>query len=100
ANELGSVEPANEESYGIWYAFTEIHLDRAQDLWIAMGSDDKGQVWINDSPVWVSASHHKNWSPDEALRKVHFQEGRNQILYRIENGQHGMAFSLWVHLEE
>jgi hypothetical protein len=99
ANELGRTRPDNEEPYGIWYAYSELHFDQAQDLWIAMGSDDKGQVWVNDTPVWVSANHHKNWSPKEALRKVHFQKGRNRILYRIENGQHGMAFSLWVHLK-
>jgi hypothetical protein len=99
-HELGRVRPANEEPYGIWYAFTELSFDRARDLWISMGSDDKGQIWINDHLVWMSASHHKNWSTNEALRRVHFKKGRNKILYRIENGQHGMGFSLWVHLPE
>jgi hypothetical protein len=99
-HKLGRNSPENEEPYGIWYAYTDLHFDQPRDLWISMGSDDKGQVWINDTLVWVSANHHKNWSPKEALRKVHFQKGRNRILYRIENGQHGMAFSLWVNLQQ
>ena len=96
--ELGRVVPTNDEPYGIWYAFTELQFDRECDLWITMGSDDKGRVWINDNLVWVSESQHKNWKPDEAQRRVHFRKGRNKILYRVENGQHATAFSLWVHL--
>jgi len=99
-HEQGRLVPANDEPYGIWYAFTELHFDRARDLWVTMGSDDKGRLWINDSLVWVSESHHKIWEPDEAQRRVHFRKGRNKILFRIENGQHGMSFSLWVHLPE
>ena len=97
-HELGRLQPTNDEPYGIWYAYTELRFDRARDLWITMGSDDKGRVWINDQLVWVSASHHKVWEPDEAQRRIHFRKGRNKILFRIENGQHGMVFSLWVHL--
>ena len=37
--------------------------------------------------------------PDEAQRRVHFRKGRNKCFFRIENGQHGMVFSLWVHLQ-
>jgi hypothetical protein len=99
-HELGRLQPTNDEPYGIWYAYTELKFDRARDLWITMGSDDKGRVWINDQLVWVSASHHKVWEPDEAQRRVHFRKGRNKILFRIENGQHGMVFSLWVNLRE
>ena len=99
-NRHGEVRPANEEPYGIWYAYTELKLDRAQDLWMAMGSDDKGKIWINDELIWVSRDELKEWRPNEALRRVHLREGRNKILYRIENGHHGIAFSLWVHLEK
>lgn len=95
---LGRLQPTNDEPYGIWYAFAEVKFNRARDLWITMGSDDKGRVWINDQLVWVSESYHKNWGPAEAQRRVHFREGRNKVLFRIENGWHGMAFSLWIHL--
>ncbi len=96
----GLIVPTNSEEYGIWYACTELHFDRPRDLWVAMGSDDKGRLWINDVPVWVSADQHKNWDPGEAYRRVHFQQGRNRILLRCENGWHGMGFSLWVYLPE
>ncbi len=97
-NPRGVVVPTNAEEYGIWYAYTELHFDEATALWVTMGSDDKGRMWINDIPVWVSADHLKGWRPDEAMRRVHFKQGRNRILYRCENGWHGMGFSLWVHL--
>ncbi|MGE9268058.1 MAG: hypothetical protein ACQKBY_08170, partial [Verrucomicrobiales bacterium] len=96
----GFVRPPTDEEYVIWYAFSEIQSAEEREVWLAMGSDDKGQVWLNGVPVWVSAKHHKNWRPDEALRRVTLQKGRNRILYRIENGWHGCAFSLWVNLED
>ncbi len=96
----GQVTPPNAEPYGIWYAYTEVYFDQPRDAWIAMGSDDKGRLWINDLPVWVSIDSHKNWTPGEALRRVHFKQGVNRILFRCENGWRGMAFSLWIRLPD
>ena len=93
-----AVNPADMEEYAIYYAYTELRFDQPRDLWIAVGSDDKSALWINDQPVWISASAHKDWRPDEGLRKVHFNAGVNRILYRIENGHGWCAFSLALHL--
>ena len=35
---------------------------------------------------------------DEGLRKVHFKQGLNRILYRVENGWHSTDFSLVISL--
>lgn len=95
-----AVVPDNAEPYGIWYAWTELFFPEDCDRWIAVGSDDKSKIWINDILVWESVSWHKSWRINEGYRRVHFQRGRNRVLYRVENGHHGMAWSLAVHLGE
>jgi hypothetical protein len=86
--------PHDDEEYAIYYAYTELYFDRPMDLWIAIGSDDKANVWINDLPVWISGDALKGWRVNEGFRKVGFRAGVNRVLYRVENGWHGMAFSL------
>ncbi|MCL1887762.1 MAG: hypothetical protein FWF96_02685, partial [Kiritimatiellaeota bacterium] len=93
------VTPRNTEPYGIWYGYTEIRFDRACDLWVAIGSDDKSKIWVNDFCVWESAPQHKPWRPHEGFRKIHFGAGVNRILYRCENGQHGMGWSFVINLD-
>lgn len=93
------IDPPNAESWAIYYAYTEVRCDRPLDLWMAVGSDDKSHIWINDVLVWVSEPHHKAWKIGEGYRKIHLQQGRNRILYRVENGQFGMGFSLVLHTD-
>lgn len=90
--------PLHDEEYAIYYAYTELWFEEAVDLWITIGSDDKANVWINNLPVWISGDQLKVWRINEGLRKVHFQKGVNKILYRVENGWHGTAFSLGVQI--
>ena len=90
ATKKGSLE------YIIYYACTELRFAEECDLWIAVGSDDFSKVWVNDQLVWASGKQQKDWRVDEGLRKVHFQKGVNRILYRVENGHGGTAFSLVV----
>jgi len=91
------VVPDGVEPYTIWYAYTEVEFDQARDMWVAIGSDDRSDIWLNGNKIWASADAHKPWRPGEGFRKVRFQAGRNTILYRIENGQHGMGFSFVLH---
>ncbi|MAX26057.1 MAG: hypothetical protein CMJ19_16295 [Phycisphaeraceae bacterium] len=94
------VTPIDAEEYGIWYAYTELYFQKDMDLWIAVGSDDKANIWVNGLPVWISGDQLKNWSPNEGYRKVAFKAGRNRILYRVENGWHGIQYSLAVRVAE
>lgn len=88
-----------EESYGIYYAFTEIDVEHPTIAWIAVGSDDNSRLWLNDRLVWKSGYQLKSWRPAEGYRRVVLQSGRNRFLYRVENGWGIGAFSLLVHLE-
>ncbi len=94
------VIPADPEEYAIYYAYTELWFDRPMDLWVAIGSDDRGEIWLNDLPIWISSDQLKGWRINEGFRKVSFQAGRNRILYRVENGWRGVEFSLGLRIAE
>lgn len=101
--ERKSVIPAKDmESRGleyiIYYAYTELYFEAAADLWIAVGSDDYSKLWIEDQLVWASGKQQKSWRVDEGFRRVHFKQGYNRVLYRVENGWHGTDFSLCIFL--
>lgn len=92
------VAPYAWESWKIYYFYTELMFETETEAWIAIGSDDRSDLWINDLPVWHSANRHKGWHPAEGFRKVVFEEGRNKILLRLENGQSSLGFSLFLNL--
>lgn len=94
------VVPANDETYAIYYAYTEIFVDRPMDLWVALGCDDKAHVWLNDLPIYTSGDELKGWKPNEAFRKVSFQPGVNRLLFRVENGWMDTAFSFAIRVAE
>ena len=99
-NHRAIVIPGSVEEYGIWYAYAEVFLDRAADLWVAVGSDDRSDVWLNDMHIWGSSNDLKVWRVNEGFRRVHFQKGRNRILARIENGWNAMAWSVSISLTD
>lgn len=92
------VAPYGWESWKIYYFYTELYFEEETEAWIAVGSDDRSDLWINDLPVWHSANRHKGWYPAEGFRKVVFGKGRNDVLLRLENGQQGLGFSLFLNL--
>ncbi len=92
--------PANDESYAIYYAYTELFFDQPMDLWVAIGCDDKANVWLNELPIYTSGDELKGWKPNEAFRKVSFQPGINRLLFRVENGWMGTAFSFAIRVTE
>ena len=92
--------PPTAEEYGIWYAYAEVFSDIECDRWIAVGSDDRSDIWINDVPVWGSSSKLKQWRIDEGYRRIHLKKGRNRILARIENGWMNLSWSVCVSVED
>ncbi|MBT3374016.1 MAG: hypothetical protein HN742_15585 [Lentisphaerae bacterium] len=92
------VTPADPAQYAIYYAYTEVWCDRPMDLWVAVGSDDKANVWLNGMPIWISSDKLKGWQINEGFRKVAFQAGVNTVLYRVENGWLNIGFSLGIRV--
>lgn len=85
--------------YVIYYAYTELWFEKECDLWVAFGSDDFGKVWVENTLVWMSGKDLKGWQINESVRKVHFKEGINRVLYRIENGNGPTEYSMVLSLE-
>jgi hypothetical protein len=85
--------------YIIYYACSEVKVETDCDLWVAIGSDDFSKVWINDQLIWSSGKQSKKWRIDEGMRKVHFKQGANRILYRIENGKDRTDFSFAIRMQ-
>lgn len=99
-NSSPMVRPPLERSYAIYYAYTELWFDEERDLWFATGSDDFSKIWINNLLVWASGMQHKPWRANEGYRKVHFKQGLNRILLRVENGQAMCAFSFMLCMQK
>ncbi len=86
------------QQYIIYYAYSEVWFEKACDLWVAIGSDDFSKAWVEDQLVWESGKQLKPWRMNEGVRKVHFKEGVNRILFRVENGRGPTRFSMVVSL--
>ena len=94
--DASEVIPEKSEEYAIYYAYAEVFFDQECDRWIAIGSDDRSDVWINDFHVWGSSNKLKPWKLNEDFRRVHFQKGRNRVLLRCENGHMNVAWSMCI----
>ena len=93
------VVPGNgghDQEYTIWYAYTEIFVDEACDRWVAVGSDDRSDMWLNGIPIWGSSNKLKAWNLSEGFRRVHFEKGRNRMLLRVENGHWQVGWSVCI----
>lgn len=88
------IEPPYVPPYAIFYGYTEVYADRDRDVWVAMGTDDHGKLWINQELVWTSISDRKSFKADEHVEMVKIKAGYNQILMRCENAGGTMGFCL------
>ncbi|MBP1204585.1 hypothetical protein JOD97_002627 [Duganella sp. 1411] len=102
--------PPDPDEDAVYYGYTELMMDRDQDLTLWLGADDDAQVWVNDAQVWAGGNINKLWfwnvlydvpnthardlNMTEGLRKVHFRKGRNKIFFKMANGPTRLFFSL------
>ena len=94
------VIPPNRREFAIWYGYTILRVDRECDVWLAAGSDDRSDVWVNGMKVWASGNNRKVWTIDEGFRRIHLQKGANSVLVRLENGPGPTSFSVCVSPHE
>lgn len=102
--------PLPRAENAVYFAYTEVEVERDMDLWVWIGADDDSKMWFNDSAVWISSqTDDKPWyrQPFHTLqgaiatrnltdgqRKLHFTKGRNTILFKLYNGIDLMFFSV------
>jgi hypothetical protein len=94
------VSPPGFPQYTIWYGWTRLIVDQDCDVWLAAGSDDRSDIWVNGMKVWASGNNLKEWSINEGFRKIHLNKGANEILLRLENGHGPTGFSVCVSPNE
>lgn len=94
--------PADAAEDAVYYGYTELMMDREQDLTLWVGADDDAQVWLNDRQVWRGGNVNKEWffgeiyetwntyvrdyNLNEGKRTVHLRKGRNKLFFKLANG--------------
>lgn len=101
--------PPQADKQGVFYGYTEITLDKEQDLWAWIGADDYVSLWLNGTALWESDSFNwkfntlayakdktdwSNWNLTEYKRRVHFKKGANKFFFKLTNLQGNTFFSL------
>lgn len=102
--------PRQHAENAVYYAYTEVSVDRDMDLWVWIGADDDSKMWFNDSAVWISEqTGEKNWyhqaftslygelstmNLTEGQRRLHFRKGRNTVLFKLYNNLGLMFYSV------
>ncbi|WP_457417630.1 hypothetical protein [Roseateles sp. P5_E7] len=98
------------EEYAIYYAATEVRVDRDMDVWLDIGADDDTKLWLNDELVWVGGNGIKPWYQQhysglpgmataalvEGRVRVHLQAGRNTLLLKLYNAPMETFFSIII----
>jgi hypothetical protein len=86
-------KPPDELSSTIYFAYTEVFCESALDVVVAVASDDRAKLWINDLVVFQDVGL-SSWKLDEGFRRVLLKPGYNKLLLRLENGPNVATFSV------
>ncbi|WPJ96168.1 hypothetical protein SH580_00445 [Coraliomargarita algicola] len=87
------IKPPDELSSTVYYAYTEVFCESAMDVVVAVASDDRAKLWINDLVVFQDVGL-SGWQLDEGFRRVWLKPGYNTLLLRLENGPAVANFSV------
>ncbi len=90
---IQNVPPATID-WGTYYAYTELYFDEPALMYVAIGTDDSGKIWINGEEIWQDRGMSYYYI-DEHLQLFQFRQGVNRILVRLENdggGPTGFSF--------
>jgi len=87
-----------QAQWAIWYAWTELHSTRERDVWLCIGCNDFGKLWVNgEHLVSTGITPVSDYTFDRTYTKARLKAGQNPVLFRIENAWGGTAFSLIVY---
>ena len=65
------------------YAYTEIFSDEAKVIFLSLGSNDGGKLWINGLNLWDNAAQRGCVADGDQI-PVTLKKGRNTLLLKIE----------------
>jgi hypothetical protein len=86
----------DNESYAIWYFYTEVWSDSDRRVVASFASDDFGKCWLNGTLVYQSPPDTQPWVPftREGFRPIQLRKGYNRVMYKLENWTGTTGFSL------
>ncbi|MBT62699.1 MAG: hypothetical protein CML13_05755, partial [Puniceicoccaceae bacterium] len=87
------IKPPDEMSSSVYFAYTEVFCESAMDVVVAVASDDRAKLWINDMVVFQDVGL-SGWRLDEGFRRILLKPGYNKLLVRLENGPSFTNFSV------
>ncbi|HBR95088.1 MAG TPA: hypothetical protein DEA90_13085 [Opitutae bacterium] len=87
------IKPPDERSGSVYFAYTEVFCESTMDVVVAVASDDRAKLWINDMVVFQDVGL-SGWALDEGFRRVLLKPGYNKLLVRLENGPAVANFSV------
>jgi hypothetical protein len=91
--------PPDRRDDSVYYAWTELRLDEARDVWLSIAADDDSMMWLDERLVWVGAPGDKPWYHppyylrDELVGSLALAEGRRRV--HLEAGVHRLLFKLY-----
>lgn len=101
--------PPDREERAVYYAYTELSIDEARDVWLDIAADDDSKLWLDGRQIWTGAPGDKPWFrppyylPDEQVaslalaeghRRVHLEPGRHRLLVKLFNDRDRAFFSV------
>ena len=101
--------PPDRAENAVYYAWTELRVDRDITVWLDIGADDDSKLWLDDTLVWHSGDAFKLWYQRpfyqltselagydlvEGRRRVTLTAGRHTLLFKLYNGIDLMFFSV------
>lgn len=87
------INPPDEISDAVYFAYTEIFSATALEVVVAVASDDMAKLWVNDLVVYEDTGLSP-WRVDEGFRRILLKPGYNTVLIRVENGPAVCYFSV------
>ena len=101
--------PPDRRMDAVYYAYTEIRVDEARDVWFSFAADDDSMMWLDERLVWLSSPGDKPWyhppyylrdelvgslSLTEGQRRVHLAAGVHRLLFKLCNADGHPFFSV------
>jgi hypothetical protein len=104
--------PQPRAENAVYFAYAEVMVDAAREVWLEIGADDDSKLWLNDELVWASGNADKPWYRQpfyqlrgsigqlnlvEGRRRVQLRAGRNTLLFKLYNGIDLMFFAVVIN---
>jgi putative membrane-bound dehydrogenase-like protein len=86
---------AGDSNQVVSYLFREITSPADQEAEVLLGTDDCAKLWVNGKLVYTNRRHRAAVAEEDRVR-VKLKKGKNQVLFKINNGDGDHGFYLTI----